>query len=50
MRMTVMTEQPLQDGGVPEYVYNDRTPWRCAVFVGQRYGSKVYPQRNVAHV
>ena len=50
MRMTVKTEQPLQDGGAPEYVYNDRTAWRCAVFVGKRYGSKVYPRRNAAHV
>jgi len=50
MRMTVKTVQPLQDGGAPEYVYHDRTAWRCAVFVGQRYGSKGYPQRNAAHV
>ena len=40
MRMTVKTEHPLQDGGAPEYVYHDRTAWRCAVFVGKRYGSK----------
>ena len=40
MRMTVKTEQPLQDGGAPKYVYLDRTAWRCAVFVGKRYGSK----------
>ena len=33
MRMTVKTEQPLQDGGAPEYVYHDRTAWRCAVFL-----------------
>ena len=50
MRMTVKTEQPLKDGGAPEYVYHDRTAWRCAVFVGKRYGSKGYPQRNAAHV
>ena len=50
MRMTVQTEQPLQDGGAPEYVYNDKTAWRCAVFVGKRYGSKGYPQRNAARV
>jgi len=50
MRMTVKTEQPLQDGGAPEYVYNDRTAWRCAVFVVERYGSKGYPQRNTARV
>jgi len=50
MRMTVKTEQPLQDGGALEYVYHDRTAWRCAVFVGKRYGSKGYPQRNAAHV
>jgi len=29
MRMAVNTEQPLQDGGAPEYVYHDRTAWRC---------------------
>jgi len=46
MRMTVKTEQLLQDGGAPEYVYHDRTAWCCAVFVGKRYGSKGYPQRN----
>jgi len=34
----------------PEYVYHDRTAWCCAVFVGKRYGSKGYPQRNDAHV
>jgi hypothetical protein len=50
MRMTVKTEQLLQDGGTPEYMYHDRTAWRCAVFVGKRYGSKGYPQRNAAHV
>ena len=50
MRMAVKTEQPLQDGGAPEYVYHDRTAWRCAVFVGKSYGSKGYPQRNAAHV
>jgi len=49
MRMTVKTEQPLQDGSAPEYVYHDNTAW-CAVFVGKRYGSKGYPQRNAAHV
>ena len=31
MRMTVKTGQPLQDGGAPEYVYRDRTAWRCEV-------------------
>ena len=50
MHMTVKTEQPLQDGGAPEYVYHDRTAWRCAVFMGKSYGSKGYPQRNFAHV
>jgi len=50
MRMTVKTEQPLQDGGAPQYVYHDRTAWRWAVFVGKSYGSKGYPQRNAAHV
>jgi len=50
MRMTVKMEQLLQDGGAPEYMYHDRTAWRCAVFVGKRYGNKGYPQRNAAHV
>jgi len=50
MRMTVKTEQPLQDDGAPEYAYRDRTAWRCAVFVGKSYGSEGYPQRNAAHV
>ena len=36
--------------GAPEYVYQNRTAWSCAVFVGKRYGSKGYPQRNAAHV
>ena len=48
--MTVKTEQLLQDGGAPEYVYHNRTAWRCAVFVGKKHGSKGYPQRNSAHV
>jgi len=39
MRMTVKTEQLLQDGGAPEYAYHDRTAWRWAVFVGKSYGS-----------
>jgi hypothetical protein len=46
MRMTVKTEQPLK---APEYVYDDRTAWHCAVFVGKGLGSKGYPQRNAAH-
>jgi len=50
MRMTVKTEQPLQDGGAPEYVYHDRTAWHFAVFMGKRYGSKGYPQIYAAHV
>jgi len=50
MRVTVKMEQLLQDGGAPEYMYHDRTAWHCAVFVGKRYGSKGYPQRNAAHV
>jgi hypothetical protein len=45
---TVQTQQQLQDGGAPEYVYHDRTVWPCAVFVGKKYGSKGYPQRNVS--
>ena len=48
MRMTVDTEQLLQDGGAPQYVYHNRTTWCSAVFVGKRYGSKGYPQRNVS--
>ena len=50
MRMTVKTEQLLQDGGAPEYVYHERTAWCRAVFMGKRYGSKGYPQINAAHV
>jgi len=46
MRMTVKTEQLLQDGGPPEYVYHDRTARRCAVFVGRKYDSKGYPQKQ----
>ena len=49
MHMTVKTEQLLQDGGAPAYMYRDRTAWR-EVFVGKSYGSKGYPQRNAAHV
>ena len=40
MRMTVKTEQPLQDSGAPEYVYHDRTAWRCAIFVGKGMAAK----------
>jgi len=43
VRMTVKMEHQLQDGGAREYVYHDRTEWRCAVFVGKRYSSKGYP-------
>src|SRR5215470_8550807 len=50
MRLTVQTQQLLQDGGAPEYMYHDRTAWRCAFFVGKKYGSKGYPQRNAAHM
>jgi hypothetical protein len=31
-------------------MYHDRTAWHCAFFVGKKYGSKGYPQRNAAHV
>jgi len=41
--MTVKMEQLLKDGGATEYVYHDRTVWRCTFFVGKRYGSKGYP-------
>src|SRR5215475_8006626 len=51
MCMTVQKQQLLQDGGAPEYMYHDRTAWRCAFFVGKIYGcSKGYPQRNAAHM
>jgi hypothetical protein len=50
MPMTVEAEQLLKDGGAPEYVCYNRAVWRCAVFVGKRYGSKGYPQRNAADV
>jgi hypothetical protein len=50
MRMTVQTQQLLQDGGAPEYMYHDRTAWHCAFFVGKKYGSKEYPQSNAAHM
>src|SRR5215475_12207813 len=51
MRMTVQTQQLLQGGGAPEYMYHDRTAWRCAFFVGKKYGySKGYRQRNAAHM
>src|SRR5215475_128339 len=51
MRMTVQTYQLLQEGGAPEYMYHDRTAWRCAFFVGKKYGcSKGYAQRNAAHM
>jgi hypothetical protein len=36
----------LQDGGAPEYMYHDRTAWRCTFFVGKKYGcSKGYAQK-----
>jgi hypothetical protein len=50
MRMTVQTYQLLQNVTAPEYMYNDRKAWRRAFFVGKKYGSKGYPQRNDAHV
>jgi hypothetical protein len=32
-------------------MYHDRTAWRCAFYVGKKYGcSKGYPQRNAAHM
>jgi hypothetical protein len=40
----------LQDGGAPECMYLDRTAWRCVFFVGKKYGSKGYPQRNAARM
>jgi hypothetical protein len=50
MRMAVQTGQLLQDGGAPKYTCQDRTAWRCAVFVGKRYDRKGYPQRNAVRV
>ena len=40
MRMTVMTEQLLQDGDAPEYLYSDRTALICLVFVGKNVAAK----------
>jgi hypothetical protein len=31
-------------------MYHDRTTWRCALFVGKKYGRKGYPQRTSAHM
>ena len=31
-------------------MYHHRTAWRCAFYVGKKYGSKGYPQSNAAHV
>jgi hypothetical protein len=31
-------------------MYHDRTAWLFAFFVGKKYGSKGYPQRNSAHM
>jgi hypothetical protein len=31
-------------------MYHDRTAWRCAFFVGKKYGSKGYPQGNAAQL
>jgi hypothetical protein len=31
-------------------MYHDRTAWRCAIFVGKKYGSKGYPQGNAVHM
>jgi hypothetical protein len=42
--------QLLQDGGASEYMYRDRTAWRCAFFVGKKYRSKGYPQRKAVHM
>ena len=50
MRMTFNTERVLEDGGQHEWSYDDKSAWHCAVFVGKRYDSKGYPQRNAAHV
>jgi hypothetical protein len=40
MRMTVMTEQLLQDGGAPEYLYSDRTALSCLDFVSKNMAAK----------
>jgi hypothetical protein len=36
----VMTEQLLQDGGAPEYVYHDRAGWCYAVFMDKNMAAK----------
>ena len=46
MRMTVKTEQLLQDGCAPEYSYRDRTAWPWAGFVSKRYGNKRIPTKK----
>jgi hypothetical protein len=43
-RMTVQTYQLLQDGGAPEYMFHDRTAWRCAFFCGQ----KIWMQQRIS--
>jgi hypothetical protein len=40
MRVTVKMERPLHDGGPHEYMYHNRTVWRCAVFVGKNMAAK----------
>jgi hypothetical protein len=31
-------------------MYHDRTAWRCAFFVGKKYGSKGYPHTGNAAI
>jgi len=44
MRMTVNTEQLLQDGGAPEYVYHDRTAWRCVRFLWAKTAKDIHKE------
>jgi hypothetical protein len=38
--MTVKTEQPLKDGSAPEFVYHERTAWRCAILWAKDMAAK----------
>ena len=44
MRMTVEIEQLLQDGGAPQFMYHNRTEWRCAMFL---WGKNVWQQKDI---
>jgi hypothetical protein len=47
MRMTVKTEQLLQDGGATVCVYHDRTAWSCAVFFVGGGGAKDIAAKDI---